>query len=317
MSESLPAIDLSQYAIGDTGKIDLSNLKTAYNNPSQQALAHIRIFNDSGSTLLIRSDTGILQDYIPAGAWPTYSIDHSVQGIIFTVIGILPSPPIQLLMATYFAPAEEVPDTPQLGNSPVGIGGNVPLNATATAVANDGNAASTVFVESTPTGASSSQTIITADGSATFKNKVVVGTPGSGSAPFASNLTLAQNGGAIGAGCNILPDNPTGIAAGYAAFVWTGSGYQQVWVERSDGGLTVSSYLTWTNLGIFIKQASKFSGAASGNYSTGCSITVGVCLPMQSSVGSQTMGWDTPTGTGTVHITSGNGAGFIALALAT
>lgn len=147
MSESLDTIDLSLLGIGQEGKIDISQVKTAYINPGEQSPAHIRIYNDSGSTLRIRSDTGTIQDYVPAGAWLTYPIDHSVQAINFTVIGMIPNAPIQLLMPTYFAPGEEVPATPQLGNSPVGIGNTVPINASGTSVIDDGDVADTEFIE--------------------------------------------------------------------------------------------------------------------------------------------------------------------------
>lgn len=147
MSEALATIDLSTILVNGTGRIDLSQLKTAYNNPSNQELGHIRIFNDSGSTLKIRSDSGIVQDYIPAGAWVTYAIDHSTQAIDFTVISILPNAPIQLLMSTYFSPGEPIPDTPQLGNSPVGIGNSLPISAQASSVADDGRVSGSETVE--------------------------------------------------------------------------------------------------------------------------------------------------------------------------
>lgn len=126
MSETINQIDLSLYGVGANGQVDLSGLKsirTSNTDPNEPA--HLRLFNDSGSTLKIRSDNGSLQDYVPAGAWPTYPIDASIAKIYFNVIGILPSPPVQLLMPTYYEPFEEVPPTPTLGNSPVGIGGNV------------------------------------------------------------------------------------------------------------------------------------------------------------------------------------------------
>lgn len=53
----------------------------------------------------------------------------------------------------------------------------------------------------------------------------------------------------------------------------------------------------------------KFTGTVTGTYSHNAGIAPTHCTPMQDSVGSQTMGWDSPTAT-QVHITSGAGNGF-------
>lgn len=290
MSESITPIDLSVIPLNGTGRIDLSGIKTAYINPSEQALAHIRIYNESGSILSVRSDSGTLQDYIPAGAWPTFSIGHDVQAINFSVISILPNPPIQLLMATYFSPGEEVPPVPQLGNSPVGIGGTVPLNASSTAVANDNNPSGTEYIESSVggvkdfsglnqgifqflralTGANQEYIRFNPNDQPTFKWSIVVDTSG--------NLLIVDEN--VGKKQGIFSPNGGGIGGAF---------------------------------GIPCGGWSKFSGAGSGNFNHGLGITPTHVDPCQSIVGSQTMGYSAPNATN-VNIVAGAGNNFTAMA---
>lgn len=148
MSITLPKIDLSTFPVGSTGKVDFNPIKDKIiNNPGESGdPGHIRIFNDSGSTLQIWSDDGSVADYIPAGGWPTYEVPTSISFISFTVLFILPNPPVQLLMPTYYLPGENVPPVPILGNSPVGIGGTVTTSSVQT-LSNEGGATGILVID--------------------------------------------------------------------------------------------------------------------------------------------------------------------------
>ena len=171
MSQAVPLVDLSLYGSGTSGILDLtSTLAKIPYNPSYTSsgdTAHIRMFNDSGSALQIHDDNGTISDYIPAGAWPAYSLDPGSTKIYFTVIQVLPNPPIQLLMCTIYGPGETVPGTPQLGNSPVGIGGTIQTSSVQT-LSNEGTV-KTVLVIDIGDSALAQLLTINNDGSALWK----------------------------------------------------------------------------------------------------------------------------------------------------
>ena len=139
MSYTLPQIDLSSTQIGQSVIIDFSAVRNqvAFDPAHASDPAHIRIFNESGSALSIAADSGNLNDYVPAGAWPAYPIDQGASKITCTVVSKLPNPPIQLILPTFYVPGEPVPETPQLGNSPIGIGGTIQTSSVQT-LSNEG-----------------------------------------------------------------------------------------------------------------------------------------------------------------------------------
>src|SRR5258708_13697816 len=96
--------------------------------------------------LAIASDDGTLNDYIPAGAWPTYTLDQAASFITFTVVSILPNPPVQFLLPTYYVPGETVPEAPRLGNSPIGISGQINMSSVQT-LSNEGNPVNTLVID--------------------------------------------------------------------------------------------------------------------------------------------------------------------------
>lgn len=181
------------------------------------------------------------------------------------------------------------------------VGNSVPLSATATSVANDGNASGTQFVEATPTGASASTVSIKNDGTSLF------------SGLMALNKAL---GGATQEFLHFAPSDQATFqwgfdidTAGNLLIVDQNSGHIEVTIEPgTPTGLKLS------NTGNIIEGWSFFSGNASGNYNHGLGLTPNVVLLNASAVGSETLGWDTPTGT-QVHITNGDGVAWTALAL--
>lgn len=268
--------------------------------------AFIRIINSSPYGLYL-SFGGMGDTVFPEMFLEDFAITKAFNGkITFYPISNIVNPSAALtnyLAINAFYPGELLQPQAQPLTTMSNLGNSVPLNATATSVANEGNPAGTSVVEGTPTGAGSSQLSITNDGKALFAKEMQVGTPGAGSNPPLPNLILAQNGGL--SQCNIATDNPTGVAAAFALFAWNGAAYNQCLMCNADGSIT-------GNLGTSYGGFSRFTGAASGTYNHGLGSTPSWCGPMQSVIGSQTMGFDSATST-QVHITSGSGNTFSCL----
>lgn len=215
MSYRVPFVDMSTLTVGSIGKIDLQAIlakvptdPTEFGSPS-----HIRMYNDSGSTIEVWADNGIFEDTIPAGAWPTYALEAGTNAIMFRVIHILPNPPIQILSLTIYGPGEQVPDTPSLGNSPVGIGGAVQTSSVQT-LSNEGNAKTQLVID---IGDSVLAQLITInnDGTATWKVDVASAAHTILQILSAGNfLKLGQAGDTIEALGKVIVDQLLSAAAG-------------------------------------------------------------------------------------------------------
>ena len=167
MSQNLPAVNLALASVGSSGPLSWVGL-VSQGSPSLGVRAGrptLRLFNESGCGLDITFDTG-RSDRIPAGAWAVYQLAGE-QSLTWTVTYVLPGAPVALLLAVLYEPGEAVPDTPLLGNSPIGIGGTVNTSTT-DAVINDGRPLATQVIEATPSGAAGSQMIWRNDGSGVF-----------------------------------------------------------------------------------------------------------------------------------------------------
>ncbi len=168
MSIILPAVDLTGVLAGNTGNVSLK--ATGYtSDPSHFTNpAHIQLFNESGAGLQITALIGQQSVYIPAGAWRQMALSPGESQISYYVVYTLPNPPVSQLLIVYYAP-NEIPDSlGSLGNSPIGIGGNVQVS-TAQSLQNDGNLGGTQFIESTPSGASASTVSVDNNGNMTIK----------------------------------------------------------------------------------------------------------------------------------------------------
>lgn len=146
MSYNLPTVDMSVFSVGQGSQIKLNTVrgKVAFDPAHASDPAHLRIFNESGSTIQITSDDGSIQDYIPAGAWPTYEVDQTISYITFTVIAVMQNPPIQLLLPVFYVPGEKVPETPTLGNSPIS---GVAQTSSIQTLSNEGSAANLLVID--------------------------------------------------------------------------------------------------------------------------------------------------------------------------
>lgn len=169
MSTPLTAINLTTAVVGTVGTVAWTrdDVQAGGSVGLGRGVAHIRLYNESGCGLLLRFASGGVGERIPAGAWPTLEIPAGCLSLSYTVEYVLTGAPVSLLLPIVYQPGETVPETPVLGNSPIGIGGTVNTSSV-NEVINDGNAAPTHVLEATPSGAGSSQAIINNDGSATL-----------------------------------------------------------------------------------------------------------------------------------------------------
>lgn len=178
MSITLPSVDLSSFAVGAKGTISLQSLAVPGNPAFTKNKPTLRMLNESGSGLQISFKRSVDQLYLGAGGWQDVQIDPGESEVDFQVIYIITTPVNlpKLLLVTYYAPGESIPPMATLGNSPVGVSGNVNVS-TAQALQNDGNLQQ-VFIESTPSGAGSSTVSVDNEGNATIKgNNAGVLTP--------------------------------------------------------------------------------------------------------------------------------------------
>lgn len=139
MSVNLPTINLAGLVAGATGTVLLPQPKVLVGE-----LAHLRLYNESGSGLTIKFNNGH-EETIPAGAWPMLEIEPEVVQFVWTVTYVLPNAPVTLVSMVYYFPYEGVPPTPALGNSPIGVTGGV--STTSNALSNEGAGDGTEIID--------------------------------------------------------------------------------------------------------------------------------------------------------------------------
>lgn len=166
MSIALPIIDLSTAIVGTTGIVDLGANGIGQAQPFQNQPGHLRMFNESGSGLQFTSNEGTINEVVPAGAWHIFTVSPNVSTFTWTVIYQLPNPPVTKLILIYYNAVEQMPDTPILGNSPIGIGGTV--STSTTSIVNTGNPAPTAIAQAAPSGDAGTAVLINNDGTVTF-----------------------------------------------------------------------------------------------------------------------------------------------------
>ncbi len=195
----LNQVNLSGASVGTSGKVDFTLNVPQYSSAhlyQQKQFAHIQVFNDSGSGLLLQFLPSTNSDYLPAGGWRTIVIEPDDTFFTWTVVYTLPNPPVSLLLPVYYTPGEIVPDVGQLGNSPVGIGGSVQTTSIQT-LTNDGNAAGTQIIEAKQAGSSGSNVSVDNSGNVILQQFVssvltTIFQTIAGAATNASNVKLSD-----------------------------------------------------------------------------------------------------------------------------
>ena len=158
MSIVLTNQNLAGLTVGQGGFIDLASLYgqggIAATLPSIGGKqGTLRLHNDSGSGLYMNLNNSNQQFNLPAGGWQDcYPMPGDTQ-LSYQVLYVLPDPPVQLLLSTYYYPNESLPAMTILGNSPVGIGGSI--NVANSSVNNVGNAPGANWLNVQPSDASS------------------------------------------------------------------------------------------------------------------------------------------------------------------
>src|SRR5579875_1736020 len=103
MSITLPTADLASLAVGQSGSISLAAISSGGGIPFQENhRATIRLHNDSGAGLRITLPRAGQQFNLPAGGWADCYPAQGEIAIQYTVIYLLPNPPVSLLLATYY-----------------------------------------------------------------------------------------------------------------------------------------------------------------------------------------------------------------------
>lgn len=121
MSVIVPLVNTSGLTVGQTVNVSLANVGSTASIGQYTTPAHVMIFNDSGCGFAAIMNNSKNTFYAPAGAWFPVALGPSGEdSILFTVTYVIPNPPVNTLQVTYYAPNENVPTVPTLGNSPIG-----------------------------------------------------------------------------------------------------------------------------------------------------------------------------------------------------
>ena len=122
MSVHIPPVDLSGAIIGSTGTLKLPPSGFTPATGDIQERSQLRILNESGCWLLVRTQSEKKEVNVPAGNWPLISISPTETGLDYEVLAVIPNAPVTLLGGTLYAPGEPIDDIGPLGNSPIGGG---------------------------------------------------------------------------------------------------------------------------------------------------------------------------------------------------
>ena len=148
---ALQAFNLAGFTVGQQGFIDLSSVLGGGGvNFSIGISPTVRLHNDSGCGLIISLPSSASTFNLPAGGWVDCNPSVGETKIAFTVVYVLPTPPVSLLMATLYMPSEPIPAMTVLGNSPIGGGINTNVTTTQT-ISNLTNLPGINWLEVSPT----------------------------------------------------------------------------------------------------------------------------------------------------------------------
>lgn len=244
MSRLVATIDLASAVVGSHGDFETQ---------TPNACSALCMRNESSAFLQL--DLGVNgQPIVQPWYNRTLELNQAIQNASWTVLATLQSggAPSSAVYVEAIAPNEPRPaDGPVFRQS--NIGNSVPVGTSSTSITNDGNAAGTVVVEATPSGAASSEAKLTNDGAFlcggglfSISNAGVVTAIPAGAIP-ATGVATGYPAADLGAGT--LPSGVAvpvaNVATGYpAADVGAGalpSGVTLDAAQVSGGALTVAS----------------------------------------------------------------------------
>ena len=119
MSVNLGSVDLSSLAVGQSDILDWSGAGLPSAAPGAP-VAHLQLFNESGSALDITLTASGRTFHLPAGGWLQngLALAPNDRGLSLKVTSIIPNAEVSALSAVYYGPGEPVPQI-VLGNSPI------------------------------------------------------------------------------------------------------------------------------------------------------------------------------------------------------
>lgn len=258
--------DLSSAQAGTTGTIPIPVPYRPGNIGNKTA--NLVFNNESGCGLAINFVGSNREVFLPAGAWtrpiPLNSKDTAIS---YYVAYVLPNSPVSALYIVLYSPGEQPLETTALGNSPIGISGNV-QTSNVQSLTNDGQAPETTVIEMTPQDQVTSSVVIrnTASGflqvlSANVLRKiisVVRGNAGTGKAQI-------QFGDSGDASISIYYGNLDQIRSDSGAVTSNGSGTVSLTQLNFLGGPFISWNAAQNALGV---RSNLSGGVATGIYFT-------------------------------------------------
>jgi hypothetical protein len=146
MSISLPTVNLSSVAVGQSGTVSFQNAGVDANPAYTKKPPTVEFQNESGTGLNIVFQLSGGSFTLAAGKHRQVQVLPGESGFIWTALYNLPNPPVTSLYTDYYYPNEAVPDTGMLGNSPIGIGGTISVT-NVTALSNETTTVKTLIID--------------------------------------------------------------------------------------------------------------------------------------------------------------------------
>lgn len=120
MSFAIATTNLASATAGSSGTVDWSAIAQSIGFPNSTDTPHLQLYNESPCELRLTMSTGE-QFVLPAGGWQNIPLNAQCTRLTYEVLAVLNANPIvALLLGTWYAPDEVVPNIPVLGNSPIG-----------------------------------------------------------------------------------------------------------------------------------------------------------------------------------------------------
>lgn len=171
MSIQVANIDLSAATVGTAGSIPIGQAtppptiaQQMRPMQNQEGGPSLFVWNESGCGLTCLWPDSRETFTLPAGQWRLLHIPPAETQLNYLVSYIIPNAPVSLLLADLYVPGEPIDPMGVLGNSPIGVSGQV-ATSTGQSIKNDGNVPATQIIEATPSDQGSSSVSLNNDAS--------------------------------------------------------------------------------------------------------------------------------------------------------
>jgi hypothetical protein len=305
---------------------------------------HILAWNESNQLLRLQIGT-FTNVYLPPWQSRLLEISGTITTIAWMNLGQIQAgtAPLQTLFFEYYGPEEKIVEQhPASLVRQTNLGNSVPVSTSTTQLINDGNIPSTTLIEATPSDAVSStwqadvsgNLQIKSDNAGTLTNLLQLISGATPKVLTGAAATLTEVLGNLSVDGNATLNNVLNVSGtsnlnginGTTLFLSGGKVFGPggwVWIDFSDnvnmkitpngGTFTIGSGSLKFQDGSLCNQIHRFTGTGSGTFNHNCSATPNAIEITTSVVGSQTMGYDSVTGT-QVHVTTGAGLAWVGIA---